>query len=247
MNYNFKLTIEYDGTQYCGWQRQPNGLSIQQTIETALQTMCHQRITLIGSGRTDAGVHARGQVANFHTDANISPEAFQKGLNSLLPEDVVIRECSLVPDTFHARFDVKSKIYRYQIRNHPIPDAIGRQYAWWLRSPLDVNAMKKASLHFVGRKDFKAFEGTGSPRAHSIRNVMNATCDQNAADKLIFIEIEAEGFLRYMVRNIVGTLVAVGMGKITPEQIAPLFETKDRNQAPPTAPAHGLCLIRVNY
>lgn len=245
---NFKLTIEYDGTNYCGWQRQPNGPSIQQTIETALQTMCRTKISLVGSGRTDAGVHAKGQVANFHSEANIPAEAFQKGLNSLLPDDIVIRECLQVPDDFHARFDVKSKMYRYQLRNNAIPAAVGRQYEWWLRMPLDVAAMAKAADRFVGRKDFKAFEGTGSPRAHTIREVMTAKIYRHAEDFChIFFEIEAEGFLRYMVRNIVGTLVAVGSGKMAPGRIDLLFECKDRNQAPPTAPAKGLCLVRVNY
>lgn len=247
MKKNFKLTIEYDGSNYCGWQRQPNGPSIQETIENALQTMTRERITLIGSGRTDAGVHAIGQTANFHCDTDIPPQAFQKGLNGLLPDDIIIRECLPVADQFHARFNVISKRYRYQIRNAPIPAAIGRDYEWWIRTPLNVNAMRSAAAIFVGQHDFKAFEGTGSPRAHTTRTVMEASIESHDKDQRIIFDIEAEGFLRFMVRNIVGTLVAVGLGKLSAEDVIAIFESKDRTQAPATAPAKGLCLIRVHY
>lgn len=209
--------------------------------------MIREKVTLIGSGRTDAGVHAMGQTANFHCNTKIPPHAFQKGLNSLLPDDIVIQECRLVPDQFHARFNAIKKRYRYKIRNTPIPAAIGRDYEWWIRTPLNVCAMRSAAALFVGQHDFKAFEGAGSPRAHTTRTVMEATIESKENDQCIIFHIEAEGFLRFMVRNIVGTLVAAGLGKLTTEEIIAIFESKDRNRAPATAPAKGLCLVRVHY
>ena len=243
---NFKLVIEYDGSAYCGWQRQPNDPSIQARIEEALQRMTCQQIKLIGSGRTDSGVHALGQTANFTCNTNIDAQTFQNGLNSLLPKDIVIRSCQEVDERFHARFDVKAKTYRYHILNSPLPAAIGRQYQWWIRSPLNVGTMAEAAGHLVGKKDFKAFEATGSPRAHTIRHVMRAEigCEGNAH---IFFDIQAEGFLRYMVRNIIGTLVEVGKGNMMPEDIVAILASQDRCRAGMTAPAHGLFLIEVTY
>jgi tRNA pseudouridine38-40 synthase len=243
---NFKLIIEYDGTCYCGWQRQPNGRSIQQEIETALRRMTRKPITLIGSGRTDAGVHALGQVANFVCDTSISPQAFQKGLNSILPDDIVIRACDRVPPGFHARYDAQSKTYRYTIRNTPLPAAIGRQYEWWIRTPLDVQAMSTAAAHLIGHKDFKAFEGAGSPRTHTIRHVTRAEAGV-MGDGRVVIEVEAEGFLRHMVRNIAGTLAAVGKGIHAADQIPAFLAARDRARIPATAPAQGLCLMHVVY
>lgn len=243
---NFKLIIEYDGSNYHGWQIQPNGPSIQQEIETALETMTSQKVKLIGSGRTDAGVHALGQVANFSCDTNIPDEAFLKGLNSILAEDIVIRDVTRVSTDFHSRFDAKSKLYSYNIVNQPVPTAIERHYAWWIRSPLDLSAMEKAGQYLVGEKDFKAFEGAGSPRAHTIRHVMKVDIKCQAPGR-IALEIQANGFLRYMVRNIVGTLVEVGLHKISPEQIKTILASKDRSQASATAPAKGLFLIEVRY
>lgn len=246
MHRNYKLVIEYDGTQWHGWQRQPNGRTIQEAVETALATMTREKVTLIGSGRTDAGVHALGQVANFICESNLTAPVFQKGLNSLLPDDIVIRECVEVPLAFHARYDVRAKIYRYTIRNHPLPAAIGRHYAWWIRTPLNVKAMAQAASHLVGEKDFKAFEGTGSPRSHTVRQVTRSEV-QRPVEDLIHFEIEANGFLRYMVRNITGTLVAVGMDQLQPDEILSILNSQDRRQAPPTAPPQGLCLVRVIY
>ncbi len=238
--------MEYDGTHYCGWQRQPNGRSIQQEIETVLRSMTRQPITLIGSGRTDAGVHALGQTANFLCDTAITPDAFQKGLNSLLPEDIVIRECLEVDHGFHARYNVRSKSYRYTIRSGPLPTAIGRQYEWWVRAPLNVAAMSAAAAHVVGQRDFKAFEAAGSPRSSTVRHVMRAELDRDSQGRIVF-EIEAEGFLRYMVRNIVGTLVDIGKGLMPPENIEAILTSRQRCQASATAPAHGLCLVQVKY
>lgn len=243
---NFKLVIEYDGTGYSGWQRQKSDRTVQGEIESALMTMTQQKITLIGSGRTDTGVHALAQTANFKCDTSLTSEAFQKGLNSLLPKDIVIKSCAPAPAEFHARFDAKSKAYRYHILNHHLHMAIGRQYVWQIRRPLDTHAMAKASQYFVGTHDFKAFEGSGSPRAHTVRHVTMAQLSVEHGGKITF-DIEANGFLRFMVRNIVGTMVDVGLGKLSFQDIPDIFLSRDRGRASATAPAHGLFLISVTY
>jgi len=243
---NFKLIIEYDGSRYHGWQRQKNEPSIQGEIENALERMTAQRVTVIGSGRTDAGVHAEGQVANFKCDTRLKPEAVMNGLNSLLAEDIKIKVCEQVDASFHARYDAKSKVYRYRILNRPTPAAIGRQYQWFIGRALDREAMQKAIAHIIGRHDFKAFEGSGSPRQSSTRQVYSADLFAHEGGLLIF-HVEADGFLRYMVRNIVGTLVDVGLQKRTPHDFKQILDSKDRAQASATAPAQGLTLIRVNY
>jgi len=243
---NFKLIIEYDGTNYHGWQRQKQDRTIQQEIEQALLTMTARQVTLNGSGRTDAGVHAFGQVANFLCETDLSPEVFQKGLGSLLPDDIVIKDCRLVDESFHARYDVISKIYHYQILNRKVPTAIGRHYAWFVRRKLDTAAMRSAISHIIGSHDSKSFEGTGSPRSHTTRHVMAADLIENNEGSVTF-KIEADGFLRYMVRNIVGTLVDVGLGKVTPAGFKDIQESKNRSNASATAPAHGLFLMEVRY
>ena len=243
---NFKIIIEYDGTAYHGWQRQKQDSTVQQEIEQALSTMMSGPVTLIGSGRTDAGVHALGQVANFHCETDLTPEVFLKGLNSLLPDDIVIKDCQLVDNSFHARYDAKSKIYHYHLLNRSLPAAIGRQYAWFIRRKLDTAAMRSAASHIVGIHDFKSFEGSGSPRSHTIRNVMAAALAEEEDGSILF-EIEADGFLRFMVRNIVGTLVDVGHGKLAPADVKEILESKNRGNASPTAPAHGLFLMEVKY
>lgn len=243
---NFKITIEYDGSGYHGWQRQKNDRTIQREIEKALHTITGQSITLTGSGRTDAGVHAYAQVANFKCETRLKAQDLLRGLNSLTADDIVIKACQEVEDAFHARYDAKSKTYVYRILNRPNPAAVGRQYAWHIRKELDREAMRAAITHLIGRHDFKAFEGTGSPRAHTTRNIYKAGLIENPDDGLIF-EIEADGFLRFMVRNIVGTLVEVGLGKISPDEIKEILKSRDRARAGATAPAHGLFLKSVMY
>lgn len=243
---NFKLTIEYDGSAYHGWQRQASEPTIQAQIETALLTITGRKVTLTGSGRTDAGVHAYGQTANFLCDTNLTPDNFQRGLNSLLPDDIVITACITVPENFNARFDVKSKIYQYRILNRKLPAAIDRQYAWHIPYKLDLNAMHLACRHIIGTRDFKAFEGSGSPRAHTTRTVISADLKEENDGCLVF-EIEGDGFLRFMVRNIVGTLVDVGRGQITFDNFKQILLSKDRNLAGITAPAQGLFLMQVKY
>ena len=243
---NFKIIIEYDGTNYHGWQRQKHDRTIQQEIEQALSTMTAGRVTLNGSGRTDTGVHALGQVANFLCETDLPESTFQKGLNSLLPDDIVIRDCRLVDEIFHARYDVKSKVYHYRILNRKLPSAFERQYAWFIRRKLDTAAMRSAIADIIGSHDFKSFEGTGSPRSHTTRNILAADLSEHEDGSLIF-KIEADGFLRYMVRNIVGTLVDVGLNKITPAEFKGILESKDRSNASATAPAQGLFLMEVKY
>lgn len=243
---NFKLTIEYDGTTYHGWQRQARDSTIQGAIENALLQMAGEHVRVIGSGRTDAGVHALGQVANFHCDTALTPKEFLSGLDSLLPDDIVVKDCTQVDDAFHARYDVKSKTYIYRILNQRLPGAIGRQYAWWVRKPLDQKAMASAIDHLIGTHDFKAFEGAGSPRRHTTRSVTEACLEQTSKGCLVF-KISASGFLRFMVRNIVGTLVDVGLGKITPDDVERIRASKDRMQASATAPPQGLFLMAVDY
>ncbi|RJQ52501.1 MAG: tRNA pseudouridine(38-40) synthase TruA [Desulfobacteraceae bacterium] len=246
MKQNFKLTIEYDGSLYCGWQRQKQGRSIQAEIENALGRMMQQNIVLIGSGRTDAGVHALGQAANFICDTQLSAENVQKGLNSMLPEDIVIMGCERVPDDFHARYRAKKKTYRYRILNRTLPSAIGRQYVWHIRRPLDAAAMRRCLPSITGTHDFKSFEGSGSPRSSSIRTVFEAAI-HDCGDGMLVFEITADGFLRFMIRNIVGTLVEVGLGRNTEEGFDRILRFRDRNRAGITAPAHGLVLVRVEY
>jgi tRNA pseudouridine38-40 synthase len=243
---NFKITIEYDGSAYHGWQRQAADRTIQGEIENALMAMTGNSATVTGSGRTDAGVHALNQAANFQCATSLTPEIFLKGLNSLLPEDIVITSCKVVPEKFHARYDVKSKVYHYRILNRFLPAAISRQYAWHIRKKLDLSAMQETLCCIIGSHDFKAFEGSGSPRASTVRCIINADLVKTDDDYLV-LKIEGDGFLRFMVRNIVGTLVDVGLDKITPDDFKRILISKDRNLAGITAPAHGLFLVEVKY
>jgi tRNA pseudouridine38-40 synthase len=244
---NFKLIIEYDGTNYHGWQRQAAEPTVQAEIEQALSAMTRSDITLIGAGRTDAGVHALGQAAHFRCETRLDPEAILKGLNSLLPPDIVICDCRRVAEDFHARFDAQSKIYRYRILNRAARAAVGRSYSWFIHRPLDVRAMQQAAHLIVGRHDFKAFESAGSPRAHTVRHVLAAEWIEAQEQGLLTFQIEADGFLRCMVRNIVGTLVATGMGKIPPADVATILASRDRRRAGATAPPQGLFMVAVNY
>ena len=243
---NFKIIIEYDGTSYHGWQRQKNEHTIQEEIEKVLLTMTSKKTVLTASGRTDAGVHALGQVANFTCDTGLSPQAFQNGLNSLTKDDIVIISCDIVDESFHSRFNAKSKTYNYRILNRDLPAAINRQYAWFIRKTLDLVSMRHAAGHIIGSHDFKAFEGAGSPRSHTTRCVIKADIVERENGLIVF-EIEADGFLRFMVRNIVGTLVDVGLGKISSDDFKKILLSKARSMAGATAPPQGLFLMKVKY
>jgi len=246
MKKNFKLLIEYDGSAYHGWQIQKTDRTIQGEIEKALLRMTGEKIRIAGSGRTDAGVHALAQVANFLCAKNIRPENFCKGLDSILPEDIVIKSCVLADSEFHARYDVESKIYNYRILNRKIPSALDRNYSWLIRKKLDTTSMKLAIRHILGRHDFHAFEGAGSPRSNSIRTILQADLIKQKNGYLTF-EIEGDGFLKFMVRNIIGTLVEVGLKKITPDDFKKILLSKDRKLAGATAPPQGLFLMNVKY
>lgn len=241
----FKLIIEYDGGNYHGWQVQPNGITVQETIESALERITSQKIRIHGSGRTDAGVHALGQCANFACDTRLTPVNFMNALNSVLPDDIVIKGCDNVAADFHARFSAKSKRYRYCIWNAPTPRALGRQYELHVRKPLDLDRMRAAAAFLQGEHDFKGFETVGTPHATTIRCVYETLFTKFNTE--IHFEIEANGFLRYMVRSIVGTLLEVGLGKRAVDSVAEILAGGSRELAGATAPAHGLTLLCVRY
>ncbi len=241
-----KLVIEYDGSNYLGWQIQPNGQTIQGVIQDRLKRLTGESLQLIGSGRTDAGVHALGQVAHFKTESRMDANTFQRALNSLLPEDIVIRRAEEVEADFHARRSAKSKVYEYRILNRATPPAVDRQYVWHVPQKLNLDEMKKATHSLVGEHDFSAFRSVGSSTRSSVRNILRADW-KRGKEGLLRFEIEASGFLKQMVRAIVGTLVEVGRGKIDAEGFREILESKDRRKAGPTAPAQGLFLKEVKY
>jgi len=241
-----KLIIEYDGTNYLGWQVQSKGPTIQGMIEEKLKLMIGEEVCLIGSGRTDSGVHAYEQVAHFKTRSHMDTLSIQKALNSLLPSDIAIKRVEEVEESFHARKQAKSKVYEYRILNRPVRSVFNRGYAWHVPQKLDWEEVKKATQHLVGENDFSSFRSTGTPTKTSIRRVFRAEWKKERED-LIRFEIEASGFLKQMVRAIVGTLIDVGRGKVTAEEFKEILESQDRRKAGPTAPAHGLFLKEVKY
>jgi tRNA pseudouridine38-40 synthase len=243
---NIKIEIEYDGTNYCGWQVQ-NGSwpSIQETIEKALQKILHEKIKLIGSGRTDAGVHAKAQIANFPLKSQIPLTRLQEGLNALLPEDIAITRISVAKPDFHSRFSVKSKIYRYTILNRLHRSAILRDYAYFCRYPLDLKLMRREALALVGRHNFGAFCASPGRGKNPRKIIKSITITKH--NSLINIEIEADGYLYNMVRNIVGTLIDVGRGRLAAGSVKKILLSRNRTSAGPTVPAKGLCLLKVKY
>ncbi|MBF0211446.1 MAG: tRNA pseudouridine(38-40) synthase TruA [Desulfamplus sp.] len=246
---NFKIVIEYDGTNFAGWQIQKKGVTVQAELERAISIILNQPIKLIGSGRTDAGVHAMGQVANFYAYTAISSENLLKALNSIIKTPIVIHSCDVVQLNFHARYSATSKEYHYHILNRQIPCAVGRDYVWQVRQELDVDAMRCCSKVLIGKHDFKSFEASGSPRSHTVREIFCASIEsvENNGGRRVIFKIKGDGFLRFMVRNIVGTLVMAGLSKITPDDFKAILEAKNRAFAGATAPAKGLFLMRVNY
>ena len=245
---NLKLIIEYDGTSYCGWQTQTRNnakRSIQEILENTLRKILQEKVNLIGSGRTDAGVHAAGQVANFKTGSAILSRKLQRALNSLLPDDIVIKGVKEASLSFHSRYSAKSKRYRYTILNRPFPCALSRNVVFFYPHPLDVKLMKKAGKSFVGRHDFSAFRNADKKAASSVRRVKRLTLKKEG--DCIHIDIEADGFLYNMVRSIAGTLIEVGRGKIEAGDMDRILRGKRRDMAGPTAPAKGLCLMAVKY
>jgi tRNA pseudouridine38-40 synthase len=240
---NYKLIISYDGTDYHGWQRQPKKLTIQGLLEEKLSKITQKKITVIGAGRTDAGVHAQGQVANFKANISLSEEELLRALNSVLPGEIKVVSLEKVDLNFHARKMAKSKIYQYRIFNSPnIPPFLHR-YALYRPSPLNIKMMQKAALLFEREADFTAF--SSNRLLNPARKVTTSRIEKKG--KEIIYTIEANGFLRYMVRTIVGTLLEVGKGKLSPVNIEEIFKEQKRSLAGPTAPAKGLCLIKVIY
>ena len=240
-----KLTIEYDGTNYAGWQIQSNGLAIQQVLEEALAKILGAPVRLYSSGRTDAGVHAEGMVAVFKTDREIPLTAFSDGLNSHLPADIAVRDAEEASPEFDPRRDAKGKHYRYTILNTPRRSPLCRLYSWHLKGSLDIAAMRKAAMLMVGEKDFAAFRTSGCAARTTVRNVFSV--DITSKGELILIDVKGSGFLRNMVRIMVGTLVEVGQGKIPMVAIPALFNGKKEATAGMTAPPQGLSLVEVYY
>jgi len=243
---NIKLILEYDGTGLAGWQRQKDQPTVQGYLEAALSRLTGQPVKVIGAGRTDAGVHALGQTAHFRTSSRLSPAAIQRGGNALLPGQIVILSAEEAPPEFHARCSALSKIYDYRLLLSPVRPALKRLFVWHLSRPLDLEAMRAALDRLVGRHDFAGFQSTGSSVRSTVRQVLAASLARKA-DGLVTISLEADGFLRHMVRSIVGTLVEVGADRMTPDDLADILKDKDRARAGPTAPAHGLCLKAVKY
>jgi len=243
---NIQLTIEYDGTAYCGWQRQENGISIQQLLEEAIGRMTGSKVTVIGSGRTDAGVHARGQVAHFHTESLLGERNLLMGINSLLPPDIAILAVREADLAFHARFDAKGKTYLYRICNRPVRSALEGRYAWFVWQPLDLAKIDAARDVFCGTHDFSSFCSTHTDSPDHVRTIREITV-QRREEGMIHIYLEADGFLRHMVRTIVGALVDIGRGNRSREETAAVLAAKDRRKAGLTAPPQGLFLKKVRY
>ena len=240
-----QLIIEYDGTNYAGWQRQENSLAVQQVVEDALSKLTKERIVIHGASRTDAGVHAFGQSAHFRTESKIPADKFSYALNTILPPDVRIRMSRQVPDEFHARFCSKGKRYRYLFHAHPHASAIHRLTRAHIIYPLDVERMQREAQTLVGTHDFAAFAASGSVVKDTVRTIYRADLSREGDEvKLI---VEGNGFLYNMVRIIAGTLVGVGTGKLEPGAFAKAIETGNRLDLGVTAPAHGLTLMEVFY
>jgi len=243
MAQNYKITVCYDGTDYHGWQKQLRHRTIQGELEKALMKILSKETSVIGSGRTDAGVHALGQVAHFKATTRLVEEEFMKALNGTLPNDIRVVSLQKASTDFHARKSAKSKIYRYRILNSPRINPFILRYVLHWPSALDIRAMSNAATLFIRESDFTAF--SSNRERHPVRHVMRSEITQQGRE--IIYTAEANGFLRYMVRSIVGTLLQVGCGKILPEDIEDLFKTKKRSPKSPTAAAKGLCLIKVKY
>jgi tRNA pseudouridine38-40 synthase len=242
---NIKLIIEYDGTEYCGFQKQNKDITVQGTLENAISKATDEVVDVIGSSRTDAGVHARGMVCNFNTNSTIPGDKFREAVNRRLPDDIVIIESEEVDLDFHSRYCSKGKSYSYTIINKDQNGAIGKNFYFRVREDLDIDSMKKACNYFIGKHDFKAFQSKGSSVKTSIRTIQELYIEKEA--DTIKIHVTADGFLYNMVRIIVGTLIKVGKGKIKAEDVISIIESCDRTKAGPSVKPNGLVLEKVYY
>ena len=243
---NIKIVIEYDGTDYHGWQCQANLPTVQKTIEDALRQITGENVKITGSGRTDAGVHAMGQVASFLTETQLDSENLRKALNSTLPRDISIIKAVEVPDGFHAQFSSRSKIYEYRILNRPHPPALQRNRVWHIPEKLDLGKMKKAASYLEGKHDFSVFATANITVKTTVRTVKRVHI-KKTREGIILVEIEADGFLKRMVRMITGTLVETGRGKLSPEGFGQILAKEQKTKNVFTAPPQGLFLKKVIY
>jgi tRNA pseudouridine38-40 synthase len=253
---NIRLVISYDGTDFHGWQRQPKLPTIQECLETSLARLTGEAAHVWGSGRTDAGVHALNQVANFKTTSPIPCENLLKALNNLLPPTIRIIEAREVVESFHARYDVRAKTYRYRILQAPICSPFLCRFVYHHPFPLDHARMAEAARLFEGEHDFTSFagaadEGAGGEEQPSgremVRTILSSQFFRRRKTSMLIYEVTGDGFLHHMVRNMVGTLMEVGRGKLTPQDVVRILAARDRTLAGPTAPAQGLCLMKVEY
>ena len=242
---NIKLKIEYDGKDFNGWQKQPNKLNIQGEIERAIKDITGEEVELYASGRTDAGVHAIGQVANFKTNSNVPIEKFPIALNTKLKRSIRVLEAEEVEESFHSRYNCKKKTYRYVINNSENGTAIYRNFEYNFSQKLDIDKMKEAAEFFVGEHDFKGFKASGTSSKSSIRTIYKAEVIKQ--NEKIIIELTGNGFLYNMVRIISGTLIEVGIGKIQPSEIKDIIKSGERERAGKTLPPQGLYLVKVEY
>lgn len=243
---HIRLVVEYDGSQLHGWQRQQGAPTVQQHLEEALAKLLSHDVQVVGASRTDAGVHARGQVASFRTERDIPLHGVRRGLNSMLPDTIAIRDASEVPEDFHPRFSATGKHYRYTILARPDRSPRWRDRAWHYSEPLALHRMHDAARALIGEHDFAAFRAAGCTAKTTMRRV-DSIAFTRLHPHVIEVDIRGNAFLRQMVRIIVGTLTDVGVGRLEPGQVAEILTGKDRRQAGPTAPAHGLELLEVRY
>jgi tRNA pseudouridine38-40 synthase len=241
-----RLVLEYDGTRYFGWQRQKKEPTIQATLEEAIRSLTGERSPLIASGRTDAGVHALYQVCHFKTSSEADTGALKRGLNALTPSDILVKDAEHAPEDFHARYRTKSKTYEYRILNRPDPDVFVRAYTWHVPRDLDFAAMKACMDLIRGKHDFTSFRSAGSTNIDPVREMMRSELLRYDEHHLKFI-FEADGFLRHMVRNLVGTVVEVGQGRFSLDDFTKILHARERRLAGTKAPPHGLYLIMVKY
>jgi len=244
---NIRLTVEYEGTNYHGWQAQTGSglVTIQETLEKALSSLTHEPVKVNGSSRTDAGVHALAYVCNVVTSSRIPPAAWAPAVNHLLPEDIRVLSSEEAAPDFHARFSAIGKIYSYRILNRRAPSALYRHRAWHVNLRLNMRDMRSAAEHLTGQHDFSAFRAAGCSASSPVRTLKPIILKKSA--DMIELRMEADSFLQYMVRNITGTLVEVGLGRFRPEEVKQMLVSRDRKTAGRTAPAHGLYLVRVLY